>query len=419
MTGPGTGGRRVAITGLGVKSPAGLTLTETMAALHEAVGRAGPVPALADEALPVRFAGTVPQFDPAPYFTVREGRQLDRTAQLALAAAMDAVADSFPEAGPLEHGVGADRVGVAVGTGVGGAASIESGVREFTDRPGSLPAFTVPRIMANSPAGRVAIRLGAHGPALTYSTACASGATAIGEAARKIQYGELDLAVAGGVDAPISPMIVAAFARMGALSCRNDSPQEASRPFDSERDGFVMSEGAAFLILERLDLALARGARIYGELAGYGSTSDAHHIVIPQPGGEGAARCIRAALADARLSPGDIGHVNAHGTSTVRNDRAEAEALRTCFGPDTPPVTAPKGVVGHMVGAAGAFEAAVALVSAREGRVPPVANFVKPDLDEQVNVVAGEPLHIATAPVLSNSFGFGGHNVSLVLVPYT
>ncbi|HET8681300.1 MAG TPA: beta-ketoacyl synthase N-terminal-like domain-containing protein, partial [Micromonosporaceae bacterium] len=224
MTGPAARGARVAITGLGVKSPAGLTLAETMAALHAAAGRAGPVPALADETLPVRFACIVAEFDHTPYFTVREGRQLDRTAQLALAATMDAVADSFPGAGPLDHGVDADRIGVMVGTGVGGTASTESAVKEYIDRPAKVPAFTVPRLMANSPAGRIGIRLGARGPALTYSTACASGATAIGEAARKIQYGELDLAIAGGVDAPVSPMIVTSFARMGALSCRNDSP---------------------------------------------------------------------------------------------------------------------------------------------------------------------------------------------------
>jgi 3-oxoacyl-[acyl-carrier-protein] synthase II len=247
-------------------------------------------------------------------------------------------------------------------------------------------AFTVPRVMSNSVAARLAVQtFGAQGPCLTYSTACASGATALGEAVNQIRFGQVDAAIAG--------------------------------PFDAERDGFVMGEGAAFLLLERWDLAVARGARIHGEVMGYASNCDAAHIVAPRADGLLAARCMRAALRDAGLDPVDITHVNAHGTSTVHNDDAEARALVACFPEGCPPVTAPKGVVGHLLGAAGAFEAVVALQAARNGSVPPVANFASDRAPSDIDVVAGRPRAIPRGPAISNSFGFGGHNSCLVVAP--
>jgi 3-oxoacyl-[acyl-carrier-protein] synthase II len=405
---------RVAVTGIGVKTPAGTHVKQLADAMAEARSAAAPVPELVELGLPVTFACLVPEFDTLPYASVREQRQLDRAALLAIAAAADAVADAG-----LDTLADPDRVGVAVGVGAGGLTESERIVAEYAPKPGKVPAFSVPRIMANAAAARIGIRLGARGPALTYAMACASGTTAIGEAALRIRSGELDVVVAGGTEACVSPVVMACFARMGALSPRNDTPDAACRPFDAARDGFVMGEGAAFLVLERLEDALARGATVLGEVLGYAANSDAHHIVAPRDDGAGAAHCMRRALADADLAPGDIGHVNAHGTSTPHNDVSEARAIVSCFGAHTPPVTAPKGVLGHSLGAAGAVEAVVTLQAAAAGAVPPVANFAAPD-DEtiRIDVVSGAVRHIPRLPALSNSFAFGGHNAALVLAPY-
>ncbi|WP_169952695.1 beta-ketoacyl synthase [Microbispora sp. H11081] len=403
--------RRVAITGLGVKSPAGLTVDETVDTLLAAKSTAATLPELVEGRSPVTFACRVPHFDPSAYVTVRESRQMDRSAVLMLAAAVDAV-----RAAGLDDPAG-DEMGVSVGIGAAGLDVAREVVLDHGGEPGEMPVYTVLRIMANAPAARIGLRLGARGPCLTYSTACASGATAIGEAAQKIRSGELERVVAGGVDSALSPLVLAAFSRIGALSQRGDDPSAASRPFDRDRDGFVMGEGAAAMVLERWDRAVARGAPILGEVLGYASTSDAHHIVAPVQDGSTAAACMRLALADAALQPAEIGHVNAHGTATVLNDRAEARGIAACFGGDMPPVTASKGVTGHLLGGAGAFEAVAALACASRGLVPPVANLGGgPDAD-LLDLVTAEPRRIAPAPVLSNSFGFGGHNACLVLAP--
>ncbi|MGF7235303.1 MAG: beta-ketoacyl-[acyl-carrier-protein] synthase family protein [Frankia sp.] len=402
---------RVAVTGIGMKTPAGNRVDEAFATLLTGRSTAATVPALVDGEAPVTFGCVVPPFDPTDYLPRRELQKMDRAAQLAMAAAAEALAD----AGDLGS-VARDRVGVAVGTGMAGLMAAADAAVDRRDGK-ALPAFLVPRIMANSPAARIAIHFQAQGPCLTYPTACASGSTAIGEATEKIRSGQVDMAVAGGADAPVDAGIVSSFHRLRALSTRNDAPRAASRPFDDDRDGFVMAEGATFLVLERWELAEARGARIYGEVAGYGSNCDAFHIVAPAPDGVLAARCMAAAIRDAGLAPEQIGHINAHGTSTVLNDRAEAIAVERCFGPKPPPITASKSVVGHMIGGAGAFEAAVGLLSARRGLVPPVANFAGGPDAELVDVVADVPRSIAVGPVLSNSFGFGGHNCCLVLVP--
>ncbi|MGQ4511771.1 beta-ketoacyl-ACP synthase II [Streptomyces sp. DW26H14] len=406
---------RVAVTGLGVKCPAGNDVERVYGALLAARSTATVVKHLADAELRVRIACLVPEFDVEPYVSRRELRQLDRSAELLLCAAVDAVTDA---GAPALAALAADRVGVHVGTGMGGLPTMEGNTFDHGADPMGLPVHTVPRTMANSPASRVAMRYGFRGACMTYTTACASGTTAIGEAARRIRYGELDAVVAGGVDAAVTTIVMAAFAKMRALSPRDDEPHRASRPFDTDRDGFVMGEGAAVLVLERWDLAVARGARIYGEVAGYATNCDGFHIVAPREDALMAAECMRLAIDDAGLTAADIGHINAHGTSTVLNDRAEAVAVDRCFAGGPPPLTAVKGVTGHLIGGSGALEAALALLCAGRGVVPAVANTLGSPEADLVDVVIGRSRRIEPGlPVLSNSFGFGGQNACVVLVP--
>ncbi|PJN25555.1 beta-ketoacyl synthase [Kitasatospora sp. CB02891] len=407
-----SGGHRVAVTGIGVKSPAGNTLEEVYTALLAGRSAATRLDRLVEADLPVHFACLVPPFDVTAHLSPREARQIDRPAQLLLCAAADALADAR-----LPADRSPDRIGVQIGTGIGGLTSMEDATTGYATRPRDLPVHTVPRTMSNSPACRIALRHGFQGVCTTYSSACASGSTALAEAARRIRHGELDVAVAGGVDSAVSTVVMGAFARMRALSTRNDAPALASRPFDADRDGFVMGEGAAVLVLERLDAARARGAVVHGEIAGWAETCDAFHIAAPHEAGEVAGRCMRQAVADAGLSVADIGHISAHGTSTVPGDRAEARAVDRCFDGQSPPVTAVKGVTGHLIGAAGALEAALALVCAARGTVPPIANLGSSPEAHWVDLVHGAPRKVAPAPVLSNSFGFGGQNACLVLAP--
>lgn len=411
-----SGGHRVAVTGIGLKSPAGNDLEQAYESVLKARSTATLVDHLIEQDLPVHFACLVPPFDVDAYVTRRVARQVDRATVLLLCAAADAVdhAALTDPAGPAP-----DRIGVQIGTGIGGLPSMEEVTLSHGTRPQDLPVHTVPRTMANSAACRLALRYGFQGACTTYSSACASGTTAIGEAARRIRYGELDAAVAGGVDSSVSTVVVGAFARMRAMSVRNDEPELASRPFDTDRDGFVMAEGAAVLVLERWDLAVARGAAIHGEVSGYADNCDAFHIVAPREDGEVAARCMRRAITDAGLTPADIGHVNAHGTSTLLNDRAEAHAIDRCFDGQSPPVTALKGVTGHLIGGSGALEAALALLCAGRGVVPPIANLTTSPEADLVDLVTAVPRTVGPAPVLSNSFGFGGQNACLVLSPTT
>ncbi|GAA2735917.1 beta-ketoacyl-[acyl-carrier-protein] synthase family protein [Actinocorallia aurantiaca] len=404
---------RVAVTGMGIKSPAGSTVEDAWSTVLSGKSTALHLPELLDAGVPVTFGCPVNGFTPEEYFPLHRMRHLDRPTRLGVAAAADAWADAGLNE-PGERPAGQSRSGTYVGTGgahIAYTAELGALPRE------RLPVASVPMIMPNATAARISIRHGFQGPCLTFSCACASGAVALGEAMTAIRYGRIDRALAGGVDAMLTPFAVAAFARISALSRRNDAPHEASRPFDGDRDGFVMAEAAAFLVLERADLAEARGARIYGELAGYAAGADAGHIVQPLEDGKVAARTMRAALDDARLAPGDIGHVNAHATATIHNDRAEARAIESCFPAGSPPVTATKGVTGHLLGSGGAVEAVFALMAARSGTVPPTANFTGgPDADP-IDVVHGEPRQVSPAPVLSNSFGFGGHDATLVFVP--
>jgi 3-oxoacyl-[acyl-carrier-protein] synthase II len=396
-------GREVAVTGLGVRHAAGAT----PAALWEALLAPRPAArehAFGGDASLVDAACAMPGFDPRAELSPKQVLRTDRSVQLALCAAADAVRDAGGLAGRPE------RRAVVTGTGYGGVISQEDGV-------GRPRALYVPHIMHNAAAFWITAAHRVTGPSLTVSTACASGAHAVGEGLMLIRSGSADVVVAGGHDAPLTPTTLLAFRRLGALAPGLPDPAGASRPFDADRRGFVLAEGAAFLVLERLAVARARGARVYARLAGYGRTSDAHHLTAPHPDGAGARACVEQALADARLSPADVAHVNAHGTGTELNDLAEARALADVFGAGAVPVTAPKAVTGHALGAAGALEAVIAALSVHQGLAPPTANLARRDPRCELDVVAAEPRKLADGAVVSNSFAFGGHNACLVLAP--
>jgi 3-oxoacyl-[acyl-carrier-protein] synthase II len=395
---------------MGVKTPAGVDVEPFWDTVRAGRGTAKTIERFDPSELPVRFAGEVLEYDPAPYFGPKEVRRVDRFTQLGFGAAADALADAG------ELGADPSRCAVIAATGVGGLETMEENESTFLARGASrVSPFFVPMMMPNAAAGMISIRFGFTGPALCISTACAAGANAIGEGVRMVRDGSAEVVVAGATEAPVTPLTVSAFARMGAMSTRNDDPGRASRPFDAARDGFVIAEGAAFTVLETLEHALARGATVHGEVLGYGRNADAHHITAPVPGGAGAAACMQLALDDAGLDISAIGHVNAHGTSTPLNDATEAEAIRKVFGDAPPPVTSTKGVTGHMIAGAGAAEAVISLLSLRDGVVPPTANLDQIGDDIGLDVVAGSPRPIDRKPVLSNSFGFGGHNATLIL----
>jgi 3-oxoacyl-[acyl-carrier-protein] synthase II len=401
---------RVVVTGMGVKTPAGVDVASMWATVLAGNGTAARIERFDPSELPVQFAGEVRNYDLEPYFGPKEIRRVDRFTQLGFGAAADALA----AAGELA--TDPSRCAVIAATGVGGLETMETNEATFLERGAArVSPFFVPMMMPNAAAGHISIRFGFTGPALCISTACAAGANAIGEGVRMVRDGSAEVVVAGATEAPVTPLTISAFARMGAMSGRNDDPERASRPFDTDRDGFVIAEGAAFFVLETLEHARARRATIYGEVLGYGRNADAHHITAPVPGGAGAAACMQLALDDAGLDPSDIGHVNAHGTSTPLNDATEAEAIRKVFADHCPPVTSTKGVTGHMIAGAGAAEAAIALLSLRDGVVPPTANLDRIGDDINLDVVGGEPRPCDRKPVLSNSFGFGGHNATLIL----
>jgi len=409
--------RRVAVTGVGLRTPAGHDVDTFWSTLVAGRSTAAPIQGFDASEHPVKYACEVAGFDPEARFGFKEARRLDRAAQLGVAAAGDAVAQAFGDGGFAASGFDPARAGVLGGTGIGGLRTLEEQIEVYGAKgPTRVSPLLVPMMMANATAGLVGIEHGMTGPNLCIATACAAGANAIGEAARIVREGSADVMVAGGTEAVATPVALAAFWRMGALSS-NPDPSAASRPFDAERDGFVMGEGAAFLVLEEREAALARGATILGEVLGYGRTCDAFHITAPAESGIGAVACMEAALADAGLAAGDVGHVNAHGTSTPLNDAAEAAAIAKVFGGGALPVTSTKGVTGHLIGAAGAVEAVASLLSLCHGQVPPTANHERLGDGLEVDVVAGAPRPVAPKPVVSNSFGFGGHNATLVLGP--
>jgi 3-oxoacyl-[acyl-carrier-protein] synthase II len=385
-------GRRVAITGVGVLSCCGVGTDALWTGLN------GPEP---------EGPRVVPGYDVERWFDAKAARQIDRFAQFSVAAAEMALDDAG------ELGADPGRSGVIMGTGGGGFESLQAQVLVYGEKGARrVSPRLVPMMMANAGAANISIRAGWHGPSETITTACAAGAHSIGAAARLVASGRLDVAIGGGAEASMTEVGIAAFTNMTALSTSGHS-----RPFDVRRDGFVITEGAGALVLEAWDHAVARGARIYGELSGAASTCDAHHITAPIPGGSGAAVCMTLAMEDAGIGVSDIGHINAHGTSTPLNDRAEADAIAKVFGASAPPVTSTKGITGHGLGAAGAIEAVAAVLSIEQALIPPTSGYEEPDPDIHLDIVAGEARPWVPGPVLSNSFGFGGHNGCLVIAP--
>jgi 3-oxoacyl-[acyl-carrier-protein] synthase II len=405
--------RRVVVTGMGAVTPLGIGVEPTWEAMR--AGRSGitRITLFDVTEFTSQIAGEVKGYDPAAYMEVREARHSDRFVQFAMGAAVMAAGDSGVDFG----GSAGERIGVLIGSGIGGTWTWEEQHRALLEKgPRRISPFFIPMLIMDMASGRVAMRFQAKGPNLSIVTACATSAHALGEAAEIIKRGDADVMIAGGAEAAVSPLSLGGFCAMRALSRRNDAPERASRPFDRDRDGFVMAEGAGVVILEEHERAVRRGARIYGELLGYGATADAYHITDPRPDGDGMARAMDAALADARLSPDEVDYVNAHGTATTVGDPAETRALKRVFGERASrvPVTSTKSVTGHLLGAAGAVEAIACLCAMRDGVAPPTANLENPDPEcdlDYVPLVARE-LPIRTA--MSNSFGFGGHNATLV-----
>lgn len=406
--------RPVVVTGLGCVSPLGAGVEDTWEGL--CAGRSG-VRALDGEAfegLPVRLAGTAPEELELGDVPAKEARRYDRAVTLAVAAAREAMEDAGLAAGGFES----ERAGCLIGTGIGGVGTLLENHEAFrSGGPRRVSPFFIPMTLANMSTGVVAIRYGLRGPSLCTVTACAASAHALGEAARLVERGDADLVVAGGTEAAVLPLVIAGFARMQALSTRQEDPGAASRPFDADRDGFVLAEGAAVLVLEAEAHARARGARVRAELAGFGVSADALHLAAPDPEAGGARRCMEAALRDADLAPADVGYVNAHATSTPLGDRVEAEALREVLGAhaERVAVSSTKGATGHLLGAAGALEALVCVRALEEGRLPPTLNLDRPDPACALDHVRGKARVQGTRVALSNSFGFGGVNAALVL----
>ncbi len=406
--------KRVAITGLGVVSPVGLGRTAFWDALVAGKSGAGYITQFDCRAYAVRIAAEVRDFDPCQYMEPKEAKRTDRFAQFAVAAARMALED----AALAVNKANAERVGVFIGSGIGGIWTWESQFDMLRNRgPDRVSPFFVPMMIANMAAGQVSIVLGAKGPGSCVTTACASGAHAIGDAMQIIRRGEAEVMLAGGAEAAITPMGIAGFAALRALSARNDEPGRASRPFDATRDGFVMGEGAAVLVLEAEEHALARGARIYAELVGYGMSADAFHITEPAPDGDGAVRAMRAALHSASMQPQDIDYINAHGTSTPLNDRVETTAIRVVFGKSAErvAVSSSKSMTGHLLGAAAAVEMAASVLACYDSVIPPTINYEHPDPECDLDYVPNQARRRAVRAAMCNAFGFGGQNAVLVV----
>jgi 3-oxoacyl-[acyl-carrier-protein] synthase II len=404
--------RRVVVTGLGLVTPLGNTVRDNSEALMAGRSGIGPITHFDASTYPSRIAGEVRNFDPGDFVEKKEIKKMDRFIHLAVAAAQEAVDDARFAVGAVD----AERVGVIVGVGMGGIATIEETVTAYNEHGlRRVSPFFIPRLIANLAPGHIAIRVGAKGVNYAPASACSSGAHAVGEAYRLIRFGYQDAMIAGGAEAAVTPLGVGGFAAMRALSTRNEEPQRASRPFDRDRDGFVIAEGAGVLILETLEGAERRGARIYAEIAGYGANADAYHITSPSPDGEGAARCMQLALADGNLHPTEIEYINAHGTSTPYNDATETKAIKRVFGEHAArlAVSATKALTGHTLGAAGAIEAVYTMLVLQRQCIVPTYNYEMPDPECDLDYVPNQPRAAAVHVALSNSFGFGGTNVCL------
>ena len=409
--------RRVVVTGMGAISPLGLSVAELWQGIVAARSGVGPITLFDPTGFDTRFAAEVKGFDPTNYMDRKEARRTDRFVQFAVAATKEALRDAELEITPANR----DEVGVFIASGIGGIATLSEQLEVLRSRgPGRISPFLIPAMITNLAAGQVSIVTGARGPSYCVTSACASSAHAIGEAAETIRRGWAKAMIVGGSEASITPIGVAGFNAMRALSTRNEDYAHASRPFDAERDGFVMGEGAAVLILEDLEFALTRGARILAEVVGYGATSDAYHISNLAEDGEGVARAIRLALQRGGLAPGDVDYINAHATSTPAGDPVEAAAIKQVFGgrEQSPPVSASKSQFGHLLGAAGAIEAVVTVLAMQNNLLPATINLQHPDPECDLDFVPNHPRPAQIEVALSNSFGFGGHNVCLAFRKY-
>jgi 3-oxoacyl-[acyl-carrier-protein] synthase II len=404
--------RRVVITGVGAVTPVGNTAEEFWQALLEGRSGIGPITRFDATGFETRIAGELKGFDPLKYIDKKDDRKFDPFLKYAVACAVMAVEDAALKTDRVD----ATRFGVLVGSGIGGLETLLDNYEALrTKGPDRVSPFLIPMLIVNMASGAISMRVGAKGPNTAVVTACATGNHAIGDATKIIQRGDADVMIAGGAEAIIIPLAIAGFAQMKAMSTRNDDPTHASRPFDAERDGFVCGEGAGIMVLESLEHASRRGARIYAEVVGYGMTGDAHHMTAPDPEGDGAARAMSAALRDAGLDPSAVGYINAHGTSTPYNDKFETLAIKRVFGEHARKlaVSSTKSMTGHLLGAAGGIEAIATTFAIHHGMLPPTINYEKPDPDCDLDYVPNHARKQEVEVALSNAFGFGGTNATL------
>ena len=405
--------RRVVVTGVGLVTPLGVGIENVWQRILRGESGIGPITRFDTTQHETKFAAEVKEYKPEDYIPPKELKRIDLFIQYALTAAKIAMEDSGLDMGKED----AERVGVIVGTGLGGLPTLEKYHSILLERgPGRISPFFIPMLIANEAPGHIAIQFGIKGPNLCIVTACATGAHSIGDSLRIIQYGDADVMVAGGTEANLTPLTVGGFNAMKALSTRNDAPTKASRPFDKDRDGFVVAEGSGILVMEELEHAKKRGAKIYAEVVGYGYNGDAYHITAPCPDGDGFIRCMRMAMRDAAVSPEEINYINAHGTSTGLNDQIETIAIKEVFKENayTIPVSSTKSMIGHLLGAAGAVEAIFTILSMRDSTCPPTINYETPDPDCDLDYVPNSARSHTIDIGLSNSFGFGGTNSTLV-----
>jgi 3-oxoacyl-[acyl-carrier-protein] synthase II len=397
---------------MGAITPVGLDVASTWDAVVHGRSGIALVERFDTSDLDVKIGGEVKNFDPTTYMDRKEARRMDRFLHLGIVAAQEAMRDAGLKIGPDN----AEQVGVLVGSGIGGIQTIvDAAIVLHTRGPDRVSPFVVPMMLPDMLAGLIAIQTGAKGPNFGVVSACATAGHALGEAVEIIRRGDVEVMLAGGSEAPLTRIGLAAFDSMRALSRRNDEPERASRPFDAERDGFVLAEAAGVLVLEELGYAQQRGAHIYAEITGYGSTADAYHITAPSENGEGAARAMHMALRKANLKPGEVDYINAHGTSTQHNDRTETVAIRTVFGENAPPISSTKSMTGHLIGASGAVETIICIKTILEGCVPPTINYEHPDPECDLDYVPNMARRHRVNVALTNSFGFGGHNTTIVV----
>ena len=408
---------RVVITGLGAVTPVGNTAEEFWTSLTQGKSGIGPITRFDSTGFSTRIAGEVKGFDALKYVDKKDDRKLDLYLKYALACAVMAVEDAGLDSAKVDG----DRFGVLVGSGIGGISTLLESHKVLIEKgPDRVSPFFVPMLIINMASGLISMRFGARGPNSSVVTACATGNHAIGDAARIVQRGDADVMIAGGAEAIIIPLTIAGFCQMKAMSTRNDEPTKASRPFDAERDGFVCGEGGGLVVLESLEHARRRDARIYAEVVGYGMTGDAHHMTAPDPEGDGAARAMTAALRDGGLEPSAVGYINAHGTSTPYNDKFETIAIKRVFGEHAKrvPVSSTKSMTGHLLGAAGGIEAIATTLALHHGILPPTINYEKPDPDCDLDYVPNQARKQDIEVALSNAFGFGGTNATLAFRKY-